>query len=57
MVATVLNNKIDGFSPFFKRGKYFFMDLTAPITFNSKSFLKSSMLRVEIGFKLIEPGH
>ena len=55
-MATVLNNKIDGFSPFFKRGKYFFIDLTAPITFNSKSFLKSSMLRVEIGFRLIEPG-
>jgi hypothetical protein len=29
---------------------------TAPITLISKSFLKSSMLKLPIGFRLIDPG-
>ena len=56
MVATVLNNNIDAEGDFFSNGKYFLIAFTAPITFISKSFLKSSRVKVEMGFKLILPG-
>ena len=52
----MLKSKIEAVSDFLRSGKYFLIALTAPMTFNSKSFLKSSRLNVDIGLRLIEPG-
>jgi hypothetical protein len=48
----VLNNRIDGLVPLVDIFESFY----SSITLISKSFLKSSILKLPIGFKLIEPG-
>jgi hypothetical protein len=53
--TAVLNNRIDGLVPFFKLVDIF-ESFYSSITLISKSFLKSSILKLPIGFKLIEPG-